>query len=82
MTLLFQLKRLHDVVRTNGCGVTTAGFSGDDTPLVVYTSMYHFSFRLALARGLLWMGEVHVELVDQWTVVCAGVVARSCGAVG
>ena len=34
MTLLFQLKRLHDVVRTNGCGVTTAGFSGDNTPLV------------------------------------------------
>ena len=34
MTLLKKTKRLHDVVRTNGCGVTTAGFSGDNTPLV------------------------------------------------
>ena len=34
MTLLKKTKRLHDVVRTNGCGVTTAGFSGNNTPLV------------------------------------------------
>ena len=34
MTLLKKTKRLHDVVRANGCGVTTAGFSGDNTPLV------------------------------------------------
>ena len=47
---LVPTKRLHDVVRTNGCGVTTAGFSGDDTPLVVYPSMYHFSSRLALSK--------------------------------
>ena len=31
---LVPTKRLHDVVRNNGCGVTTAGFSGDNTPLV------------------------------------------------
>ena len=43
---LVPTKRLHDVVRTNGCGVTTAGFSGDNTPLVVYPLVVEWADRM------------------------------------
>ena len=46
MTLLKKTKRLHDVVRNNGCGVTTAGFSGDNTPLVVYPLVVEWADRM------------------------------------
>ena len=43
---LVPTKKLHDVVRTNGCGVTTAGFSGDNTPLVVYPLVVEWADRM------------------------------------
>ena len=43
---LVPTKRLHDVVRNNGCGVTTAGFSGDNTPLVVYPLVVEWADRM------------------------------------
>ena len=43
---LVPTKRLHDVVRNNGCRVTTAGFSGDNTPLVVYPLVVEWADRM------------------------------------
>ena len=74
---LVPTKRLHDVVRNNGCGVTTAGFSGDNTPLVVYPLVVEWADRMVFhieygshRHNILfhsfWLKQRFLQMSVQW----------------
>ena len=66
-------------MRNNGCGVTTAGFSGDNTPLVVYPLVVEWADRMVFhieygshRHNILfhsfWLKQRFLQMSVQWGV--------------